>query len=231
MKRRNLLKLLGTTAVASTAGCTSVMGGSSGGQTYLDKRESQRAKSEALSYPAYGQKLPEATLTDPITGDEYTTTQVDNNVLMTFFYSNCNTVCPRLISTLSNVQADSIKNDYTDEVVFLPITFDPARDTADRLREYSDRMNVNLDAGNWHYLRPESEDRAKEVVAEKYGIQFRKESAVGTEYHFTHLGLIVLANPEGYVERAWTMTTTSGPSWQEVRDALAEVREAHQEQE
>ncbi|MDY6775056.1 MAG: SCO family protein [Halobacteria archaeon] len=226
MKRRNLLKLLGTTAVASTAGCTSVMGGSSGSQTYLDKRESQRAKSEALSYPAYGEKLPKATLTDPITGDEYTTTKVNNNILMTFFYSHCNTICPRLISTLSNVQADSIKNDYTDEVVFLPITFDPKRDTADRLIEYADQMNINLDVGNWHFLRPKSVKRAKEVVAEKYGVGFQKESDVGTQYMFTHLGLIILANPKGYVERAWTMTTTSGPSWQEVRDALKKIRKA-----
>jgi protein SCO1/2 len=223
MQRRRFLAALGTTGVASTAGCASVLGGSS--NTHLSKPEGQSVRSANLPYPAFGQELPEVTVPDPVAGTEVTTTQYDDrNVLITFFYTHCNSICPFLISSLRQVHTAAKQNDYADDMAVLAITFDPKRDTADRLREYADMMHVDVDADNWHFLRPESEQRAKSVVQETFGVTFQKTGATGSSmYMFNHLGLIVLANQRGYVERAYT---GDDPKAERVRTDLETVVDA-----
>lgn len=93
----------------------------------------------------------------------------------------------------------------TDDAVFLPITFDPERDDEAALRENAAGLGVDLDAGNWHYLRPESPERAEAVVEDRLGIGF--ERTTGSErlegYDFTHVVVTLLVNPDGIVERAY----------------------------
>jgi protein SCO1/2 len=207
MYRRKLLSALGTTAVASTAGCVgSVLGESS--KTVLDKPESQSVRSANLPYPAYGEALPEVSLDAPLAGREISTTEFgDRLVLMTFIYSHCNSICPFLVSTLRQVQTAATQNGYADDVVFLPVTFDPKRDDEARLREYADMMHVDLDVGNWHFLRPRDHDHAKQVVQETFGVTFQKTGATESSmYMYNHLGLAILANGDGVVERAYSGT-------------------------
>jgi protein SCO1/2 len=202
MNRRDFLRLSGVGATAAVAGC---LGGATGGSgdTYLPPPE-RDADPADLPYPAHGQPLPEVTLTNPLSGTEVTTTGFDRDVVMTFFYSHCQTVCPVLIGTLRNLQTRALNDDRGDEVVFLPVTFDPERDDAARLRSYADRMNVNLDAGNWQFLRPESPERAKTVVDDTYGVFFERTHPEEMDmYMFTHAALVLLANRNGYVERAY----------------------------
>jgi protein SCO1/2 len=101
----------------------------------------------------------------------------------------------------------SVENGIADDVTFLAITFDPPRDDAERLREYGQQMNVDMDAGNWRFLRPESTDRAEAVVDEKLGVTYDRIGAGESErlpgYDFRHLSLTFLRNPEGVVERAY----------------------------
>jgi protein SCO1/2 len=113
-------------------------------------------------------------------------------------------VCPRLVSALREVQIHSVENGYADEVGFYPITFDPERDTAATLREYAGRMNVDMDAGNWHFLRPEGRERAKAVLESEFGFAFERTHPDDMDrYMFTHIGLVLLVNADGYVERAY----------------------------
>ncbi|WP_246985845.1 SCO family protein [Halorientalis marina] len=206
MHRRRYLTAAVTVGALGTAGCVgSVLGGGERERTYLDEPDRQLSSSD-LPYPAHGQRLPAATLRAPLAGREITTTDLgDRHVVMTFFYSNCNTVCPILISDLARVQAAASEAGFADDIVFLAVTFDPRRDDAERLAQYADMMGVDLDAGNWHFLRPAGRDRAKEVVQDTYGVTFERTKATGeAEYMFNHLGLIVLANDEGVVERAYS---------------------------
>jgi len=64
----------------------------------------------------------------------------------------------------------------TDETLFLPITFDPERDdeAAAALRDNAESIGADLESGNWHYLRPESPERAKAVVEDRLGIGFER---------------------------------------------------------
>jgi protein SCO1/2 len=113
------------------------------------------------------------------------------------------TACPVLLSALREVQIHSIQEGYADGVAFYPITFDPARDDTAALRAELAQFNVDTAAGNWQFLRPESEARAKAVVTDEFGVTFQKQPVADGPDMFVHLGLILLVNGDGYVERAY----------------------------
>ncbi|MFB6155576.1 MAG: SCO family protein [Haloferacaceae archaeon] len=219
MRRRDYLRAVGATAAVAggTAGCL----GGGNPNTTLPEPERQ-FDSEDVPYPAWGQQIPDVTLPEPLAGGEIAVRDVETPSLLTFFYSHCNTVCPVLISTMREVQTHALNSGYGDEVAFLPVSFDPERDDADRLREYGDEMHVNLDAGDWHFLRPASKDRAKEVVADEFGVYFeRTHPGDMNMYMFTHTALTLLVNADGYVERAYR---TKSPDEQTIIADLKTVR-------
>jgi protein SCO1/2 len=88
-------------------------------------------------------------------------------------------------------------------------------------------MNVDMDAGNWRFLRPKSPARADAVVDEKLGITFDRIGAGESErlpgYDFRHLSLTFLRNPAGTVERAYR---TDRPDHQRVLSDVETVVEA-----
>jgi protein SCO1/2 len=208
MDRRTYL----TAAVGSTvasAGClTSVLGdGGEQAETVLDPPEDQQFDSEDIPYPAYGEQLPDVSVPDPLAGETVETGDIEKTLVVTAFFASCPVECVRLIGQLAGVQHGTVENSIADDVTFLAITFDPPRDDAERLREYGQQMNVDMDAGNWRFLRPESTDRAEAVVDEKLGVTFARIGAGESErlpgYDFRHLSLTFLRNPEGVVERAY----------------------------
>lgn len=226
MKRRRCLRTAGAVGAAATAGCLDVRGGSGPESTVLAPPERDLS---AASHPSYGDDLPEVTLPDPVAGEAVSTTDFEGEraVLVTFFYTNCpDGVCPALILRLRRAQAvaaapsDDLpgplrgllgREPYGDEAAFLPITFDPEQDTADVLREYAGRQGVNLSAGNWHFLRPESYEAGQRLIEEKFGLKVEKAPAdeyENLEYRFPHYGLILLVNKTGVVERAYPSGST-----------------------
>ena len=200
MDRRTYLRTLGVAGAGATAGC---LGGGNPNTTLGEPDRPEGVTSEALSYPAWGEQIPDATLPDPLTGESVDLRGIDQPALVSFFYSNCMSVCPRLVSALREAQIHSVRNDYADEVGFYPITFDPQRDTESTLRDYADRMHVDLSAGNWHFLRPAGRNRAKAVLEDEFGFAFQRTEGDGDGYMFTHIGLVLLVNADGYVERAY----------------------------
>jgi len=228
MDRREYLRnavVAGT--VPLVAGCLGSSGGSS--KTHFGKPKDQAAKSADLPYPAWGQQLPSVTVPAPLQGGTEVTIPDQfsgKNVMLTFFYSHCPAVCQIMISQLRSIQTDAVNNGYADEVVFLAVDFDPARDTADRLRSYAKEKHVDLNAGNWYFLRPKSPARAKSVVQDTYGIKFQKTTPKNADpgvYYFNHLGMIFLANRRGYVERTYQFTQTGNSPWQSKRDDLKKL--------
>jgi protein SCO1/2 len=224
MNRRDYLRTAAAAGLAgSVAGCTGFLGSGSNPNVALGKPDRDAdVSSEDLPYPAWGQRVPDVTLPAPLEDRSVELRNVDKPSLLTFFYSHCNTVCPVLVSTMRNVHTHSLNNDYADEVAFLPTTFDPQRDDADRLRAYAEEMNVAADSDNWHFLRPESTDRAKEVVQKQFGVRFERTHPDDMEtYMFTHSALTFLVNADGYVERAYR---SKSPEAKQIRSDLEEVR-------
>ncbi|RDZ45752.1 SCO family protein [Haloferax sp. Atlit-10N] len=223
MKRRTYLRAAGAGAALGLAGCLG--GGDANPNVSLSKPDRENdVSSEDLPYPAWGQQVPDVTLSDPIAGAEVSVRDIDVPHFHTYFFTNCMTVCPVLISALREVQIHSVSEGYADEVSFYPITFDPARDDADAFRAEADQMNVDMDAGNWHFLRPADESEAKSVVEDQFGVFFQKnEPNDEGNYMFTHLGLVSLVNGDGYVERTYR---GNQPDEQTLIDDLTALREA-----
>lgn len=220
MNRRTYLRTAAAAGVAgSVAGCTTLLDSNS--NVALDEPD-RDFDSEDLPYPAWGERVPGVSLPDPLTGETVELRSADEPSVLTFFYSHCNTVCPVLISTLRNLQTHALNEGYGDEVSFFAVTFDPARDDADRLRAYAAEMNVDLDAGNWQFLRPESEERAKQVVQEQFGVMFERTEPEDMDmYMFDHAAQTLLVNADGYVERAYR---TDSPDEAELRSDIETVR-------
>lgn len=207
MDRRSYLRTVTLGSIGATAGCLqTALGNGDEKRTVLDPPEDRRFDSEDLPYPAHGQELPDFTLPDPLAGETVDTRDIDKTHLVTGFFAFCPVECVRLIGQLAGVQEGTIQEGIDDEVTFYAITFDPQRDDAEALREYGEQM-VNLDAGNWRFLRPESPERAKEVVNDKLSITFERVGADQSSrlegYDFRHLTITYLCNPSGLVERAY----------------------------
>ncbi|GAA0716337.1 protein SCO1/2 [Halorubrum trapanicum] len=222
MDRRHFLRSLAATGAAAgataTAGCAGVLGdsgsaddspdfgGANANDTVLGPPEQSRGDPV---HPIRGDDMPEFTVPDPISGEEISTAgfEGDRAFLWTSFYTSCpDGVCPALILRLRRAQEVAAEEGFGDEAAFLPLTFDPERDTADVLREYAEQRGVNLDAGNWHFLRPESYEAGVELMDENFGLKIEKTDGSeyeNLEYAFPHYGLILLVNKRGIVERAY----------------------------
>ena len=215
MKRRTLLAGAGTLASGSLAGCTSRLFGGGPEGVALDPQEDQIADSEDLAYPAYGQPLPSFELPAPLAdgavdgdalaGETFDSDALDRTALVTGVFTFCPAECSVLLRQWATVQRRVAEAGLTDDVYFLPITFDPERDDAAALRDNAESIGADLDAGNWLYLRPESPERAEEVVEGKLGIGFERttDSDRLPGYDFTHIVVTLLVNPDGIVERAY----------------------------
>lgn len=207
MDRRAYLQSVaaaGTTA--SIAGCLGVFDETGPEGTVLGPPEQDLSEA---AHPSYGDEMPGFTVPDPITSAEISTAdfEEDRAVLWTSFYTNCpDGVCPALVLRLRRAQEIAAQEGYSDDAVFLALTFDPERDTADVLREYADQQGVDLEAGNWHFLRPERYESGQELLADHFGLDVEKvpaDDVEGLEYQFPHYGLVLLANRRGIVERAY----------------------------
>ena len=179
MDRRQYLRRVAATGAlgtAAAAGCASLGGGGGGGgssNTVLPEPELD-AEPEAYPYPQWSQRLPEVTLPAALQDRSVTTTAFDTPLALTFIFTNCMTACPVLTLALQRAQQDAIDGGYADAVNFAEITFDPARDTPEAFREYADERHVDLDAGNWYFLRPESEERTRDVVEGEFGVSYER---------------------------------------------------------
>jgi protein SCO1/2 len=221
MKRRMFLGSLAAAGTAGTLGGCLGLASDSHPNVTLGKPDTKYSDVE-LPYRQWGERLPDVTVPSPIESREISVRNADTPTLFTFFFSHCQTVCPVLVSTLRQVQAHALKNGYGSEITFLPITFDPARDDAKRLRAYAQQMNIAYKADNWHFLRPSSKKRAKQVIQEKFGVMFDKQNkGQKPGYMFIHTPLTILANADGYVERSYK---TKSPSQQKIIDDLKKIR-------
>ncbi len=237
MQRRTFLHTGVAAAGVALAGC---LGGDS--ETVLDEPDLPDADPEAFAYPAHGEELPEVTFPAPLHDRDVSTTEFvgDRETLLTFVFTRCPGPCPGMTATLAHVQVDAIEEGYAEEVALMPTTFDPAYDDADRLHEFSERNGANPTADNWLFLRPETQEEADETVNDTFGVGFEEvpseeDPHAGHDHDdhgetldpdegdttFSHVNLVLLANRDGYVERAYQRV----PRPDEVLSDLQTVRD------
>jgi len=204
MNRRHILGAGVTTGLSALAGClTGALESEPDGEVVLDAPDDDVGGDP--SYPTYGEPFPEFALTDPLTESTVDIADFDEECFVaTAFYAECPAECIPLMTAIAAVQSRTIDNGIDDRTRFLAVTFDPERDTPERLEDHADMVHVDLDAGNWHYLRPEDDDEAREVVDNSMGIAYELDELDGGDnYDFLHITVTYLVNPAGYVERAY----------------------------
>ena len=247
MQRRSFLRSTAIVSGIAVAGC--VGSGDDGGSENTVLGEPEReydVDPEDLAYPAYGQTIPAFELPSPLHDRTVSTREYvgERETLLTFVFTRCGGPCPAQTAALARTQTAAADGGYSDETVFMPITFDPEYDTEDRLREFSEINGADPTAANWQFLRPETPERAKEVVQGDDGFAVAFEEAEGDGGHgngtdqgevlepdeegeaisFIHSNLLLLVNRDGYVERAYS---PQPPRPDIVIDDLEAVREGY----
>ncbi|ELY72258.1 SCO family protein, partial [Natronobacterium gregoryi] len=210
-----------TVGVAGLAGCLEeslgAVGLGDGGETVLGPPDEERGEP---SHPIHGDEFPPFSLPDPITDEPVSRRDFvgERTFLMTYLFTECpDGACPALLQIFRQIQEDAAQRGYSDELALLPMTFDPERDTAERLAEYGDRQGVDYEADNWHFLRPESYEEGKALLHDEFGMRIERVEGDDLEEHgdhedhdhghddysFTHINLVLLVNEAGIVERAY----------------------------
>jgi len=112
----------------------------------------------------------------------------DKVKLVYFFFSFCPDVCPATTQNLTFLQKALIdKGLFGDKVNMISISFDPKRDTAARLKQFSESYGV--DEKGWTFLRGNDEEEMKKL-AEKYGIGVLKDD----KGNFMHTNIVLLVD-------------------------------------
>lgn len=96
----------------------------------------------------------------------------DKVVILHFIYASCPDVCPLHAEKLAEVQEMIAITPMKDQVAFVTITTDPARDTPEVLLEYGDLHG--LDPVNWMILTsgPDEPEDTTRRLAEEFGLKF-----------------------------------------------------------
>lgn len=220
MNRRSYLGVLGTAGLATTAGCLDSVPGLGDDRTALSAPDQRRGDP---IHPIHGEEFPEFSLPDPINGGAVSLSDLKDEraFLMTFIYTSCIDECGTLVRLLQLIQADALERGYDDDLALIAMTFDPETDTEAELRDYAAMFDVDLDAGHFHFLRPESNDEALDLINERFGVpaQLHDEDSSHDEQNHDdeneihsdhdhgspglHYYMLFLVNEQGIVERSY----------------------------
>jgi protein SCO1/2 len=143
------------------------------------------------------QAVPNFTLTDQ-THTQISLSQLRGKiVVMNFIYTSCALpqFCYRMTNHLSGLQ-NRFKGRDGRDLVLLSVTFDPARDTPERLADYASQWKA--DATRWHFLTGPSDEIRR--LADAFGLDYFPDEGLIT--HSLRTVVIdragrLLANVEG----------------------------------
>ena len=127
-----------------------------------------------------------------------------------FIFLSCPTICPKMTSEMKSVY-DSYKTNP--DVQFLSHTIDPERDTVEKLKLYSESMNLN---SNWHFVTGKKEDIFS--IAEKsYFTTAYKDSKEPGGY--VHGGGLMLVDENGHIRGVYDGTNST-----ETKRLIADIK-------
>ncbi|MFD3260307.1 SCO family protein [Paenibacillus lentus] len=113
--------------------------------------------------------------------------------LFYFFFSNCPDVCPITTLRLSQVQ-DELKEKglFGKDATIVSITFDPERDTKERLKEFGDKFKA--DYSGWYFLRGD-QGQVIDLAMNSFKILVNQDK----DGNFVHMDLIGLVDRKGNI--------------------------------
>ncbi|WP_019635878.1 SCO family protein [Paenibacillus fonticola] len=131
--------------------------------------------------------------------------------LFYFFFSNCPDVCPVTTLRLSQVQ-DELKEKglFGEDASIVSITFDPERDTKERLKEFGDKFKA--DYAGWYFLRGD-QGQIIDLAMNSFKILVNQDK----DGNFVHMDLIGLVDRKGNIREMYRPEATA----QEIAEGVA----------
>jgi len=135
-----------------------------------------------------------------------------------FFFSHCPDICIPTTAMLSKLQEElKARGLFGDKAVIHSISFDPERDTVERLEQFA--RGYQADFSGWHFLRGDDEASVTEL-ARQYGI-----SVINLQNgNFMHQNYFVLIDGNGqkrkYYDANDMETVVSGALVKEMADDI-----------
>jgi len=111
-------------------------------------------------------------------------------VVVVMFYGSCRSACPRLVHDVQRIEAQ-LPDAAREQLRVLLVTFDPERDTEERLAVYA--RELELPAERWRLLRGDAA-QARELAA-VLGVRYRPIA----NGEFSHTMLISLLSAQGEI--------------------------------
>jgi protein SCO1/2 len=114
-------------------------------------------------------------------------------VFYNFTYTDCREPCVQTTETMAQVQ-ELVKNVDVGglPVEFVTVSFDPQRDTPERLQEFA--AGIGADTGNWRFVTG-SEERLKNVIGAGFRMFYQPDSAGG----FTFDPTMIMVDGNGII--------------------------------
>ncbi|MBI4411960.1 MAG: SCO family protein [Deltaproteobacteria bacterium] len=112
-------------------------------------------------------------------------------VIITMFYSSCPYSCPLLIESIKNKIEKKTSPSVRKNLRVLLITFDPTRDTPEKLKKLASEKSIDLT--RWKLLTAK-EDVVRDIAAV---LQVKYRPLPGGD--FSHSSIIALLNPDGVI--------------------------------
>ncbi|RAV20518.1 SCO family protein [Paenibacillus contaminans] len=138
--------------------------------------------------------------------------------LVYFYYSFCPDVCTPTTAFLSTVRDVLVeKGEFGKNAQFISITFDPTRDTTERLTKFADQFSA--DTKNWFFVR--GEEKATFELAEKYMVGVMKDK----DGNFAHTNSIALVDKKGKIRKFYDVSDLKLTKEQIANDVIALSKE------
>ncbi|UHA74639.1 SCO family protein [Paenibacillus sp. 481] len=114
--------------------------------------------------------------------------------LFYYYFASCPDVCPPTTFMLSQVQ-DMLKEKgvFGTDVNIVSITFDPKRDSLERLQEWSQKNKADL--SGWYFLR--GDEAATANMMDENGSKVIKDK----DGNFTHTNYVTLVDQDGRIRK------------------------------
>lgn len=135
-----------------------------------------------------------------INGNEVSLDSTNGKARLVYFYwASCPDVCPPTTFMISEAE-DQLREAglLGTKAELISITFDPAHDTPDVIRDFATRNFAQLDKGGWDFLRGDDEEAAIKL-ARDFGVSVKKDEATKS---FIHMNVITLVDKKGQI-RKW----------------------------
>lgn len=132
-------------------------------------------------------------------------TDFENKVVVVgFVFTHCPDICPLTVNNMQLVQNELTGKGETDDVVFVAISFDPARDTVPLLKKFAALREIN--EKNFRFLTGDRKITDSLMSVMKI-VAVPEDSTIvdGTlSYFFTHTDRISLIDKKGFLRKEYS---------------------------